>query len=94
MITKQQALALRYCQELHYTGKQQCEVSVGLRGGKTVKIIYVRVSGKCQIWKTRPDEFRVPVKYGLYESYEINHKNGADFHLSNECPLLDPAKPH
>ena len=32
------------------------------------KIINVRVTGACKVWKTRPDEFRLPVKYGLYDS--------------------------
>ena len=31
----------------------------------------VRVSGKCQTWKTRPDDFSLPVKFGLYESFRI-----------------------
>lgn len=25
----------------------------------------VRVTGKVKTWKTRPDDFRIPVKYGL-----------------------------
>jgi hypothetical protein len=28
----------------------------------------VRVTGKCKVWVTRPSEFRLPVKYGLYDS--------------------------
>lgn len=35
----------------------------------------VRVTGKCKIWKTRPFEFRLPVKYGLYQSGYITHDN-------------------
>lgn len=35
----------------------------------------VRRSGKTQLWKTRPNEFKIPVKYGLYESTYITHEN-------------------
>lgn len=87
MITKEQALALRYGQELHCTVVQQCKRTVGPRGGVKESIVRVRVSGKCQTWKTRPSEFRVPVKYGLYESSSITEYNAMQFHLPGDCPL-------
>lgn len=43
----------------------------------------VRVSGKCKTWKTRPDEFQLPVKYGMYESLYITHGNAKDFQLTS-----------
>lgn len=36
----------------------------------------VRRSGKTQTWKTRPNDFKIPVKYGLYESAYITNENG------------------
>jgi hypothetical protein len=39
----------------------------------------VRVSGKCKTWKTRPDDFQLPVKYGMYESLYITPSNAAMF---------------
>lgn len=33
----------------------------------------VRTSGRVKTWKTRPGEFRVPVKYGLHTHGEITH---------------------
>jgi hypothetical protein len=39
------------------------------------KIITVRVNGKCKIWKTRPGEFQLPVKYGMYECGYITHSD-------------------
>jgi len=39
----------------------------------------VRAMGKCKTWKTRPNEFRLPVKYGLYQSFYITHDNAGDF---------------
>jgi len=35
----------------------------------------VRVSGQCKTWKTRPDEFRIPVKYGMYENGYLTETN-------------------
>ena len=35
----------------------------------------VRRNGKTQTWKTRPNEFKVPVKYGLYEYAYITQDN-------------------
>lgn len=40
-------------------------------GGKSP--LKVRVTGKVQTWVTRPDEFKVPVKLGLYDSGYITH---------------------
>jgi hypothetical protein len=39
----------------------------------------VRVSGRCKTWATRPDEFRLPVKYGMYQSFYITHANASQF---------------
>lgn len=41
--------------------------------------VRVRASGRCKTWKTRPSEFRLPVKYGLYQSLAITHENAGDF---------------
>ena len=87
MITIKQAKQLRYGQELHYTGKHECTQTVGPRGGVTVNITRVRVSGACKTWKRDQGRFRVPVKYGLYENSAIEPHNAMDFHLASECPL-------
>ena len=34
-----------------------------------------RVNGKCKVWKTRPEEFKLPVKAGLYEYGYISNFN-------------------
>jgi len=39
----------------------------------------VRVTGKLKTWKTRPGDFRLPVKHGLYYSFYITEDNGHDF---------------
>lgn len=92
MITKDQAIKLgtgELRSDLHYTGKHDCARHIGPRGGVTENVTRMRVSGKCQVWKTRPNNFRLPVKYGLYESGAITHANNADWHLESECPLTN-----
>jgi len=85
-VTKEQALAARYQDEFHCG---ECSRTIGPRGGITEKIVRCRVSGACKVWKTRPAEFRLPVKHGLYESGAIEHTNSDNFHRASECPLLD-----
>lgn len=38
-------------------------------------------------WKRDPSAFRVPVKYGLYESASITHANAHEWHTTEDCPL-------
>ena len=86
MITKEQAVAATYGERFHYTGKQQCSRTVGPRGGVTARIVEVRVSGQCKVWK-RSERWRLPVKYGLYEHGEINEQNCKDYHRAADCNL-------
>ena len=41
--------------------------------------IRARRSGKTQLWKTRPDDFKQPVKYGLKQSFYITPQNIGDW---------------
>lgn len=93
MITKAQALALRYGEIVHYTGKHECSRHIGPRGGVTENVTRARVSGKCKTWLSRPDDFRIPVKHGLYESGEITHLLAGDWHVEDECPLYHATQP-
>lgn len=43
----------------------------------------VRVSGRCKTWATRPDEYRLPVKYGLYQSLAITERNASEWTTIN-----------
>lgn len=89
MITKEEAMQLRYGQEIHCNIVRTCKRVVGPRGGVKDIIIRVRVTGQCKTWKTRPNEFRVPVKYGLYESGELTERNAEYFHFASACPALN-----
>lgn len=42
-----------------------------------------RRSGATKTWKTRPNEFKIPVKYGLYESFYIDHNNCDEWIISS-----------
>jgi hypothetical protein len=66
----------------------ECKKIVGKRGG--VKIIQEvwRRNGQTQTWKTRPGEFRIPTKYGLYRYGDITERNPF-FHAASACPLRD-----
>lgn len=65
MITKAQALKLQHGDILHH---------VKLKGSDN-QPMRVRVTGNCVTWKTRPEEWRLPVKWGLYHSLDINPAN-------------------
>jgi hypothetical protein len=39
----------------------------------------VRVSGRCKTWKTRPEQFSLPVKHGLYVHLKITQDNAHEF---------------
>ena len=49
-----------------------------------------RSNGRCKVWKTRPDEFQLPVKYGLKQCFYITHRN---CHEWCEDDPTDPPKP-
>jgi hypothetical protein len=38
-----------------------------------------RRNGKTKLWKTRPDDFSIPCKYGMYYYFNITHYNGKDW---------------
>lgn len=50
------------------------------------KIYTWRRNGRTQTWKTRPGEFRIPVKYGLYSYGQIRDTEARDFHTEADCP--------
>ena len=83
MVTKDQLKDV-WGQEIHFG---ECSRHVGPRGGVKDTVIRVRASGGLKTWKRDTGRFRLPVKYGLYESSEISERNAGDFHLAVDCPL-------
>ena len=66
MITKSQAQTLRHFEHVTLKGSD----------GKPVRC---RAMGACKTWKTRPNEFKLPVKYGLYQSFYITQDNAGEW---------------
>lgn len=69
MITKEQAIALQYRNRLEHVTAKNAD-------GTPVRC---RVNGKLKTWKTRPDEFSLPVKHGLYRCFKITQENAKDW---------------
>lgn len=61
-MTKTEALVAKHFEHVSLKGSD----------GKPVRC---RASGKCQVWKTRPNDFKLPVKNGLYVSFYITEKD-------------------
>lgn len=85
MITKDQALTEN---EFHAEGR--CHRTVGPRGGITETSEVWRRNGQTKVWKTRPDEFRLPLKFGIRSYDVVTHRMTGQFHVPNDCPLNDP----
>ena len=69
MIDKTIAQSLRYRQELKHATAKNAD-------GTPARC---RVNGTCQTWKTRPADFKLPVKHGLRECFYITPANAADW---------------
>lgn len=82
MVTKEQA---QRSNEFHANG---CIQEIGPRGAIKDHIEKWRRSGATITWKTRPSEFKVPIKYGLRHSGYLTHDNAEHFHIPAECPIL------
>ena len=42
---------------------------------------YWKANGACKTWITRPNEFRLPIKHGLYSFSYISHLNSEQFEV-------------
>lgn len=68
-VTREVCVSARYNQEFWFRDVRNAD------GAAT----RVRVCENCQTWKTRPDEFKLPVKYGHGQSFYITHANAGEF---------------
>ena len=75
MITKAIALQLSRSTTLYH-------MSVKMSDGKTPA--RCRVNGKTLTWKTRPIDYKLPVKHGLRDCFYITNENAADWTTSEE----------
>lgn len=70
MITKEDAMTER---EFHH-------VSLKNADGTPLRC---RANGVCKTWKTRPNDFRLPVKYGLRECFYITPRNAHEWSVGD-----------
>ena len=66
--------------------KEQAQISrnfnhVTLKGSDNLPV-RCRAMGQCKTWKTRPNEFKLPVKHGLYQSFYITQDNADDWNVA------------
>jgi hypothetical protein len=69
MITKQIALGLSHGNVFEHK-------TIKNKNGSPLRC---RVNGKTKTWKTRPDEFKIPVKYGMKCCFYITKENANDW---------------
>jgi len=79
MITFDQAVNSK---EFHF---RECKITIGPRGGQKISREIWRRNGMTQTWKTRPGEFRIPVKFGLNKCNQIWHYDADKFHAAEDC---------
>ena len=60
-------------------------------GTRPTRVVSVRRSGATKTWKTRPGDFRAPVKWGLRDSFYITPSNAHRFYTSEEEAAASPA---
>lgn len=70
------------------TKQQAIEANVFHYGDCQVKTERWRRNGRTQTWKTRPEDWLIPVKHGLYNYSHIGHTEAAVFHIEKDCPRL------
>lgn len=51
-----------------------------------------RRNGKTRTWKTRPGEFRIPLKFGFYGYGQITHNQQDGYVISETDPNVKPTK--
>lgn len=84
-------------QHFHFTANRSgsddmCSVTYG-KTGKAQPKLHVqdwRRNGVTKTWKTRPDEFRIPVKFGMYGYDYIIETDHA--HLADDCHAVIETK--
>lgn len=69
MITKEQAMSASLFHSTEYINADGTPVRA-------------RRSGATKTWKTRPDHFKVPVKYMLNVSFYITHENAHQWEVA------------
>jgi hypothetical protein len=67
-----------------------CTRTIGPKGGVTEHSEVWRRNGNTQTWKTRPEDYRIPVKHGMRSYDSITPDYAHTVHTAANCPLNDP----
>ncbi len=51
-----------------------------------------RANGRCKTWKTRPDDYRLPVKYGLRSCFYLTPSNADEWSTADPTDLSDASR--
>lgn len=66
-----------------------CVVDRGRSGLAKPRVLFQkrwRRNGATKTWKTRPNEFRIPIKWGLRTGWYLTQSNQEMFHDADTCP--------
>lgn len=47
--------------------------------GSDKQPVRCRATGKCQVWVTRPNDFKLPVKHGMHNNFYITLDNAHEW---------------
>lgn len=50
-----------------------------LKNADGISAVRCRVNGECKTWKTKPNAFKLPVKYGLKQCFYITEENAGEW---------------
>jgi hypothetical protein len=87
MVTKEQALTCTNFKQIAYFDFELVYGSFGYQQVTKATVLPLdkpinwRVNGKCKTWKTRPEEFKLPIKHGLYSYGYLTHENAHLFEV-------------
>ncbi len=77
MISKVTAQAAQYRDIFHHSEERNSD-------GTPTRC---RVNGVCKVWKTRPNEYRLPVKQGMYGHGYITEENGGEWYQTEAAAV-------
>lgn len=71
---------------LRFHTNEVCWRSYGPRGGGSRRFEEWRANGQLKTWKTRPTDFRLPIKWGLKVCAQLTPREAGQLHFAHECP--------
>lgn len=79
MLTKQMCVNATHGTTFHHTRGRNAD------GSPT----RCRVMGKCKTWVTRPNEFKLPVKYGMRQCFYITQDNADEWAINETAAVVE-----